>query len=41
MVQKLNTLCDKMDEAEAWRKKAEQAKRVKAMLEEEVETEEK
>ena len=40
LTETINEICDKMDEAEAWRKKAEQAKRIKAMLEEEVEAEE-
>lgn len=36
----INEICETMDEAEDWKKKAEQARRIKAMLEEEVETEE-
>ena len=40
LTETINEICDKMEEAEAWRKKAEQAKRIKAMLEEEVESEE-
>ena len=36
----INSLCVTMDEAQEWRKKAEQVKRVKSLLEEEVEVKE-
>lgn len=36
----INEICQAMDEAEEWKKRAAQSKQIKAMLEEEVEVEE-
>lgn len=36
----INEICETMDEADAWRKKAEQSRQIKEMLSEEVDTEE-